>query len=138
MISISSKCRYGLTALLALTESYDVGLMQLKDISAGRNIPHQYLEQIFNRLSKAGIVSSVRGKNGGYRLARAPSKITVLDIINVLEGGIELVSAPEDSSDAIQELFHKAEAKLEGLFKVSLADLATRQQSLHQHITYHI
>lgn len=138
MISISSKCRYGLTALLALTESYDVGLMQLKDISAGRNIPHQYLEQIFNRLSKAGIVSSVRGKNGGYRLARAPSKITVLDIINVLEGGIELVSAPEDSSDAILELFHKAEAKLEGLFKVSLADLASRQQSLHHHITYHI
>ena len=138
MLTISSKTRYGIAALLALTESYGSGLLQIKDISSRCNIPHQYLEQIFNRLGKAGVIKSTRGKNGGYELADAPQKITVLDIVNSLEGDIEFVPQSTDRNDIIYDLFHKAEIKLQEVLSVSLAELAERQQTLRNNVTYHI
>jgi len=128
MLSINSKSRYGLLATLSLAEHYGQGLLQIKDISNQKNIPLQYLGQIFNLLVKADIINSVRGKNGGYKLSRNPSVITVLQIIEVLEGGIELVEKENVTDDAIQELLHLAESKLREVFNVSLADLLSRQQ----------
>jgi Rrf2 family protein len=140
MLSISSKCRYGLTALLELAEFHDQGLMQLKDISSRRNIPHQYLEQIFNRLTKAGIVQSVRGKNGGYRLADAPGNISALDVITTLEGRLELATPTEEAGnpDVINELFRQAEESLISTFSISLAELAQQRQLLRSNVMYHI
>ena len=128
MLSINSKSRYGLLATLSLAEHYGQGLLQIKDISNQKNIPLQYLGQIFNLLVKADIINSVRGKNGGYKLSRNPSVVTVLQIIEVLEGGIELVEKENVTDDAIQELLHLAESKLREVFNVSLADLLSRQQ----------
>ena len=138
MLTISSKTRYGIAALLALAESYGSGLLQIKDISSRCNIPHQYLEQIFNRLGKAGIIKSTRGKNGGYELAHTPNKITVLDIVNTLEGEIEFVPKSSEQTDIIYDLFHQAEIKLQEILNISLADLAQRQQTLRNNVTYHI
>jgi Rrf2 family protein len=138
MLTISSKTRYGIAALLALAESYGSGLLQIKDISSRCNIPHQYLEQIFNRLGKAGIIKSTRGKNGGYELAHTPNKTTVLDIVNTLEGEIEFVPKSSEQTDIIYDLFHKAEIKLQEILNISLADLAQRQQTLRSNVTYHI
>ena len=56
MLTISNKSRYAIAALLALAEFYNSGLLQIKDIASRCDIPHQFLEQIFNRLGKAGIV----------------------------------------------------------------------------------
>ena len=128
MLSINSKSRYGLLATLSLAEHYGQGLLQIKDISNQKNIPLQYLGQIFNLLVKADIIDSVRGKNGGYKLSRNPSVITALEIIEVLEGGIELVEKENVTDDAIQELLYLAESKLREVFNVSLADLLSRQQ----------
>ena len=128
MLSINSKSRYGLLATLPLAEHYGQGLLQIKDISNQKNIPLQYLGQIFNLLVKADIIKSVRGKNGGYKLSRTPSDITVLEILEILEGGIELVEKGQISDDAIQELLSLAESKLREVFTISLADLLARQQ----------
>ena len=128
MLSINSKSRYGLLATLSLAEHYGQGLVHIKDISNQKNIPLQYLGQIFNLLVKADIIDSVRGKNGGYKLSRNPSVITVLQIIEVLEGGIELIEKENVTDDAIQELLHLAESKLCEVFNVSLDDLLSRQQ----------
>ena len=138
MLTISSKTRYGIAALLALAESYGSGLLQIKDIASRCNIPHQYLEQIFNRLGKAGIIKSTRGKNGGYELASAPQRVTVLDIVNSLEGTIEFVPKSTEKNDIIYDLFHQAEVKLQEILNVNLADLAQRQQTLRNNVTYHI
>jgi Rrf2 family protein len=138
MLTISSKTRYGIAALLALAESYGSGLLQIKDIATRCNIPHQYLEQIFNRLGKAGIIKSTRGKNGGYELAGTPQKITVLDIVNSLEGNIEFVPKSNEQNDIIYDLFHKAEIKLQEILNITLAELAERQQTLRNNVTYHI
>ena len=127
MFSINSKSKYGILATLSLAEHYGQGLMQIKGISSQNNIPVQYLAQIFSLLVKADIIKSVRGKNGGYKLSRSPSVITVLEILEVLEGGIELVENKNVSDDAIHELLSFAELKLRNVFNVSLADLLSRQ-----------
>ena len=138
MLTISSKTRYGIAALLALAESHGSGLLQIKDIASRCNIPHQYLEQIFNRLGKAGIIKSTRGKNGGYELASGPQRVTVLDIVNALEGEIEFVPKSSEQTDIIYDLFHKAEIKLQEVLNVNLAELAERQQTLRNNVTYQI
>jgi Rrf2 family protein len=138
MLTISNKSRYGITALLALAEFYNSGLMPIKDIASRCDIPHQFLEQIFNRLGKAGIIKSTRGKNGGYELAKPPGKITVLHIVNALEGDIEFVSKSDEKNDVIVELFHEAEKKLQDILSVSLAVLVAKQQTLRENVIYDI
>ena len=138
MLTISSKSRYGITALLALAEFYNSGLLQIKDIASRCDIPHQYLEQIFNILGKTGMIKSTRGKKGGYELAKPPEQITVLQIVNALEGEIEFVPNSDSSTDVIVELFQEAENNLKKILSVSLADLVSKQQSLQQNIIYDI
>jgi len=138
MLTISNKSRYGITALLALAEFYNSGRLSIKDIASRCDIPHQFLEQIFNRLGKAGIIKSTRGKNGGYELANPPEQISVLHIVNALEGDIEFVSKSEDKNDVIVELFHEAEKKLQNILSISLAALVAKQQKLRKNVIYDI
>jgi len=138
MLNISSKSRYGIAALLVLAEFYNSGLLQIKDIAARCDIPHQYLEQIFNRLNKAGVIKSTRGKKGGYELAESPGQITILQIINALEGDIEFVPPSGENNIVITELFHEAENNLKKILSVSLAELVIKQQALRENITYSI
>lgn len=60
--------------------------LQIRQIAAAQNIPDRYLEQLLATLRRGGLVRSLRGAKGGYLLARDPWKITLLDIINCLEG----------------------------------------------------
>ena len=138
MLTISNKSRYGIAALLTLAEFYNSGLLPIKDIAARCNIPHQFLEQIFNRLGKAGIIKSTRGKNGGYELARPPGQITVLHIVNALDGDIEFVTKSDENNDVIVELFHEAEKNLKQVLSVSLAELVAKQQALRENVIYDI
>lgn len=138
MLTISNKSRYGLKATMALAESQGSGLMQTKDIAARQDIPLQFLEQIFNQLRKANIIQSVRGKYGGYKLARPANEITASEIIALLEGGIDFSLDPNDSLDVTNDLFRSAEKKIFEVFAVTLADLADRQKQLRNTLTYHI
>jgi Rrf2 family protein len=138
MLTISNKSRYGIAALLALAEFYNSGLLPIKEISSRCDIPHQFLEQIFNRLGKAGIIKSTRGKSGGYELAKPPGQITVLHIVTALEGDIEFVSKSVEKNDAIVELFQEAENNLKATLSVSLAKLVAKQQTLRKNVIYDI
>jgi len=137
-LTISNKTRYAIAALLTLAEYYNSGLLQIKEIASRCAIPHQFLEQIFNRLGKAGIIKSTRGKNGGYELAKSPEHITVIDIVNGLEGGIEFVDKSLEKNDVIVELFREAEKNLKSTLSVSLAELVTKQQEINQNVIYNI
>jgi Rrf2 family protein len=138
MLTISNKSRYGIAALLALAEFYNSGLLPIKEISSRCDIPHQFLEQIFNRLGKAGIIKSTRGKSGGYELAKPPGQITVLHIVTALEGDIEFVSKSVEKNDAIVELFQEAENNLKATLSVSLAKLVAKHQRLRKNVIYDI
>ncbi len=136
LLTISNKSRYGLHALLSLAGHYGHGLLQIKDISRRNSIPPQFLGQIFNQLVKADIISSMRGKGGGYQLSRPPSEISVLEILEVLEGGLEL--AGDGDNDVVRELFRQAEDTLRALLDLSLADLLERQKKQKQVLSFDI
>lgn len=87
-MKLSIKGRYGVKALFELALHHGAGPMSLKQIAERQNLSEHYLEQLAAPLRKAGLVSSVRGAQGGYVLARAPEQITVGDILRVLEGPV--------------------------------------------------
>jgi Rrf2 family iron-sulfur cluster assembly transcriptional regulator len=82
---LTTKGRYAVTAMLDLSLNYDAGSITLADISVRQGISLSYLEQLFSRLRKQGLVSSTRGPGGGYRLSRAAEEITVLDVISAVD-----------------------------------------------------
>ncbi|MFY9114797.1 MAG: Rrf2 family transcriptional regulator [Dethiobacteria bacterium] len=85
---LSMRAEYGVRAMVVLALKFNRGLIPLKEIARKERISYQYLEQIFPLLKKAELVDSVRGRHGGYRLAREPADVSVGDIINAVEGPI--------------------------------------------------
>ncbi len=85
-MNISTRGRYGLRALLDLSTLTREDPVNLRSLSKRQKMSIDYLEQIFNKLKKAGIVESVRGAKGGYILALDEDKITVSQVINALDG----------------------------------------------------
>ncbi|WP_299485904.1 Rrf2 family transcriptional regulator [Acaryochloris sp. IP29b_bin.137] len=86
-MELSCKCRYAVLALLSLVDHYPQGEpMQIRQIAAQQHIPDRYLEQLLAILRRAGLVCSQRGARGGYLLAREPWQITLLEIMNCIEG----------------------------------------------------
>ena len=71
----------------------------LKSVSKRQNISERYLEQIFSILRKGGIITSKKGAQGGYFLARTAADITVGEILNILEGDLKIVSPSEERND---------------------------------------
>ena len=80
---LSTSARYSLRALSDLCTCHDEPV-SISDISSRRNIPAAYLEQLFGKLRRAGILESVRGSQGGYILARPENEITVAEILQAL------------------------------------------------------
>ncbi|MCX5861558.1 MAG: RrF2 family transcriptional regulator [Desulfomonile sp.] len=85
---ITTTSRYGVRALFDVAYHGGGQATQIKDISRRQKISQRYLEQIFNKLLKAGLLTSRRGPRGGYMLSRDPSQISVGDIINAAQGPI--------------------------------------------------
>ncbi|MCB4756201.1 MAG: Rrf2 family transcriptional regulator [Elusimicrobia bacterium] len=100
MMKVSTKSTYAIKALIDLIHDAHEGPVRLPDIAQRKNIPLPYLEQIFSKLTRAGIVISVRGPKGGYQLAKNPKEVSLVDIVTVLEGPLEpvLCSQPENKS----------------------------------------
>src|SRR6187399_1863461 len=94
-MKLSSKGRYGVRALFDVAFHSEGRATQIKDISDRQAIPPRFLEQIFQDLKRAGLVSSKRGPRGGYHLAVAPSEIRIGDIVRALEGPLTLSSPKE-------------------------------------------
>ena len=80
-MKLTTKGRYAVTAMMDLSLHGKIDNVTLTDISGRQNISLAYLEQLFRSLRKAGLVTSVRGAKGGYRLARADSDISLADIL---------------------------------------------------------
>lgn len=96
---ISSKGKYGLVALMDICLYSGSEAVTLKSVSKRQNISERYLEQIFSILRKGGIITSKKGAQGGYFLARTAADITVGEILNILEGDLKIVSSSEERND---------------------------------------
>ena len=96
---ITSDGIYGLVALMDICLYSGSEAVTLKSVSKRQNISERYLEQIFSILRKGGIITSKKGAQGGYFLARTAADITVGEILNILEGDLKIVSPSEERND---------------------------------------
>ncbi|MPW26298.1 Rrf2 family transcriptional regulator [Alkalibaculum sp. M08DMB] len=96
---LSTKGRYGVSAMYELSTYYDERSVSLKEIAQKQEYSMAYLEQLFSTLKKERLITSQRGAKGGYKLAKPPEKITVGDIMRALEGPIELSECVGGSED---------------------------------------
>jgi len=87
-VRLSTKGEYGLLALVDLAMHSGEGSVQAAEIAERQGIPKQYLDQLLVMVKRAGLVVSLRGRQGGYRLARPAGTITLLDAVRVLEGPV--------------------------------------------------
>ncbi|MGC1401855.1 MAG: Rrf2 family transcriptional regulator [Thermodesulfobacteriota bacterium] len=92
-MKLSTKIRYGVRSLCDMVTNVTDSPAQIKDISKRQSISARYIEQIFQKLKKAGLIKSVRGRSGGYLLTQKPNEISVGDVIRAIEGkDIQLVA----------------------------------------------
>ena len=121
---------YGLLAVAYIAQNKDQGLIQSQDVAKKYNIPLEYLFKILQQLVRARILQSKRGPRGGFSMARPATKITMLEIIEALEGvfdvslGLEECPSRNKFTVKTEQAYAKAVAKSRAaLKKVKLSDL---------------
>jgi Rrf2 family cysteine metabolism transcriptional repressor len=129
MMSITTKSPYALQALAELGRSGD-GPIPIGELARRRDIPVQFLEQLFATLRRAGVLKSQRGVKGGYTFARAPANITVLEIVELLDGPFG-----RDAEGIFGEAAAAARAVMEAR---TLADVVEREARAAGVSMYHI
>jgi len=87
-MKMSTRSEYACLALIDLSERYGEGLVRIEDVARRCRIPRKFLEEILLTLRKAGYLVSRRGVRGGCRLAKPPSKISVAEIVRLMDGAI--------------------------------------------------
>lgn len=123
-MKVSTKGRYGLTIMMDLAARFGEKPVSLKSVAERHNLSEHYLEQLVAPLRNAGLVKSVRGAYGGYKLSRSPEEITAGDVIRVLEGPISPVEFTEEEDPGRRELWRKIrDAIAEVMDNTTLADL---------------
>lgn len=100
---LSTKGRYGLRALVDLAAHEEGEAVSLARTAQRQKLSLNYLEQVFGRLRRAGIVAGVKGSNGGFRLTRDMDEITVKEVLEALEGEFSIAEdAGEDTQDPVR------------------------------------
>lgn len=136
-MKISTKGRYALRFMIDLVQNGNESYTSLKDVTRRQSISPKYLEQIATALSKAGLIHSVRGPQGGYKLAKTPENYTIGEILRPIEGTFACVACLETSPNTCPRYDSCSTVQFwEGLHEVmtnylngtTLADLASRKQ----------
>ncbi len=93
---LSTKGRYGIRAMVVLASHYGKGPTSVRCISEREDLSIDYIEQLFIKLRKRGLIKSIRGSKGGFLLTRPPAKVRIKDIIRSIEEPLALVPCIED------------------------------------------
>lgn len=134
---VSTRSQYGIRALVEVALGGDEPV-SLKTVAQRQDLSQQYLEQIFATLRKAGIVESVRGARGGYRLARPLHEVASLEVVELLEGSVAPVACLDDTEGCVrvgacstESLWREVdEAVRKVLGSTTLADLVAARRRL--------
>ena len=135
-MKISTKCRYGLLAMIEIAKRHGHGAVKRREITKTQGITHGYLENILIALKAARLITTVRGAGGGFSLAAAPERITLLDIVQALEGSlapVECVEKPAACRRTAHCAAHVAwdriyKAEVGALRSLTLADMIDLEQ----------
>jgi Rrf2 family cysteine metabolism transcriptional repressor len=134
-MKLSTRSRYGLRAMLVLALHKSDEPVMTKEIAEKQNLPVPYLEQLMLALRKAGLVIATRGAKGGYTLSRSPANISLAQIVEALEGTLDIAECTDvpncidHGACAIKNIFTEANKALFNVFdSVSLEALAENQR----------
>lgn len=136
-MKISTKGRYAVRVMLDLAANNTGEYIKVKEIAARQDISEKYLEQIISILNKAGFVKSVRGAQGGYRIAKDPSNYTVGMILRLTEGSLNPVACLDDevnecercdTCETLEVWKQLAKAINDVVDNVTVEDILERQQ----------
>jgi DNA-binding IscR family transcriptional regulator len=130
MISITTKSPYALSALVELHHHGDRGPVPIAELARRREIPVQFLEQLFATLRRAGVLRSQRGVKGGYSFARSAGDITVLELVELLDGPV--------GADASGVFADAAQAARSVLSQSTVAEIAEAESRAAGAPMYHI
>jgi Rrf2 family transcriptional regulator, cysteine metabolism repressor len=122
VLAITSKSPYAVRALTELARTGNAGPVPIGEIARRRDIPVQFLEGLFATLRRAGILNSQRGVKGGYSFARPADQLTVLEVVEALEGRLG-ADAPQQGEIWVEAV----EALRERLRSETIADVAQRE-----------
>ncbi len=138
MLRLSRKVEYALIALQVMAERYDQ-VVSAKEIADEHDIPLEFLAKVLQSLAKLNVIVSQQGVRGGYMLAQAPHTVTVLSIIEAMEGKPALVDCCDETSDtlcrmsqqcSIQDPLQKVNHAITGaLHALTLQELSQKKQS---------
>ena len=137
---VSTKAQYGMRALVEVA-TWGGEPVSLKTIAERQLISHQYLEQIFALLRRAGIVDSVRGARGGYKLARPLDEIDALEVVELLEGSVAPVRCIDDATNCMrtgrcstESLWRRVYSAVRNVLRTTtLADLVEQRMLIDGH-----
>ena len=132
MISVTSKSRYAVVAMAELARAGERPV-PIKELAERREIPEQFLEQLFSTLRRAGILTSHRGVKGGYTLSRPAEEINVLEVVQALDGKIG------QEADEAGGIWAEGVGSLRKVFsRTTIADIARREVEGTGTTMYHI
>jgi Rrf2 family protein len=130
VLSITTKSPYAVRALVELARSGASGPVPIGELARRREIPVQFLEQLFAVLRRAGILRSQRGVKGGYAFARPPGEVTVLEVVELLDGPL---------GGGAEGIFSDAAAAARAvLAKATIAEILDRENRAAGAYVYHI
>ncbi len=134
-LGFSAKATYALVALLELAAVQASGeVLRVADLASRQGIPERYLEQVLASLRQAGILQSVRGPGGGYRLVRPPAQLALAEVLQVLEGAPAAAAggSPEFAVVAAleQELLAQRQARLQSCSLQALLEQRQAQAAM--------
>jgi Rrf2 family transcriptional regulator, cysteine metabolism repressor len=126
IIAISDKSRSAIVALTELARRDGGGPVPIVEISEARDIPLHVLEQLFSALRRAGVLASQRGVKGGYSFLRAPAEVTLLEVVETVDGRIGVA---DEAATGIDAVWADARSLLVGLLADrSIADMVEDEE----------
>lgn len=120
-MKLSTRCKYAVMALFDMAYHSAGSGTQVRQIAERQEIPMRFLEQIFQDLRRADIVTGKRGRNGGYVLAKQPTEISLYDIVIATDGPLEFARAMDDGDHSTVDIPNLVWRHIESEFAASLA-----------------
>jgi Rrf2 family protein len=143
MLKLTKKADYGLIAVRHLAAHADLGACSAKDLAEMYSLPQEALAKLLQKLTKAGLLQSQQGTNGGYTLARDARHISALDVIRALEGPLFMTSCTtakgsceQTSRCTVREPLRKVSKSIEEVLgRLTIADMTESEEPVRDLVT---
>jgi Rrf2 family protein len=138
VITITEKSRSAVLALTELAQRGSAAPVPILEVAEARGIPLHFLEQLFAGLRRAGILQSQRGVKGGYSFRRAPAEVTILEVVETVDGRLTSPGGRR-SSEGAESVWAEARASLAELLSgLTVADMVDREARIQSAPMFHI